>query len=208
MPPILILANLLLIVLWCIFISNWTPIFFINYLLFFLPFSFSLYFILYYFSSYLILILYTSLLILYFTFFIPFFTYALLCIASTPNFLSLHWSNSQLLMVLPILPQNIFLSEDNLPSTLLSYTSLNLLTPLLILVHLLLIVGLQGRVIFVGVGLFPGLCGFLLAALAQQHTRIGGQSDPQSTNWGKNPPKNDPTTTKTHLHPESKYKWH
>ena len=49
---------------------------------------------------------------------------------------------------------------------------------------MLLIVGLGVEgVILAHVGLFPGFCGFLLAAPVQQHTRRGGQSDPQSTNW-------------------------
>ena len=52
--------------------------------------------------------------------------------------------------------------------------------PLLILVHLLLIVGLWVGDIFVGVGLFPGLCGFVLAAPKEQPTTHGGWSDPQS----------------------------
>ena len=75
----------------------------------------------------------------------------------------------------------IFLSVGHLRSTLLSYKSLNLFTPLLIPVHVLLIVGLWRGVIFASVVFFPGLCGFVLAAPAQQHTRCGGWSDPQST---------------------------
>ena len=65
--------------------------------------------------------------------------------------------------------------------SLLSYNSLNLFTPLLIPPHLLLILGLQGGDIFADVGLFSGLCGFLLEAPAHKHTRRGGQSDPRST---------------------------
>ena len=52
-----------------------------------------------------------------------------------------------------------------------------------ILVHLQLTVGLWAGDIFADMGFFPGLCGFVLAAPAQQHTRHGGQSDPQSTSW-------------------------
>ena len=55
---------------------------------------------------------------------------------------------------------------------------------------------------------FPGLCGFVLAAPAQQHTRRGGWSDARQPAGGKNEPQNDPTTIKTQLHPESQYKWH
>ena len=61
--------------------------------------------------------------------------------------------------------------------SVLSYNSIHLFTLLLTLVHLLLIVGLQEEVIFPGVGLSPGLCDFVLAAPAQQHTRCGGQSE-------------------------------
>ena len=57
----------------------------------------------------------------------------------------------------------ISLSVGHLISTLFSYNTLNLVTPLLILVHLLLIVRLRERVIFVGAGLFLGLLGFVLA---------------------------------------------
>ena len=46
--------------------------------------------------------------------------------------------------------------------------SLNLFT----VVHLLLTVELWMGVIFMGVGLFPGLCGFVLAAPAQQHIKM------------------------------------
>ena len=55
-----------------------------------------------------------------------------------------------------------------------------------------------GGVIFAGLGLFPGLCGYVLSAPAQQHTRCGGQSDSQATG-GKDLAKNDPTTTTTQL---------
>ena len=48
---------------------------------------------------------------------------------------------------------------------------------------MLLIVGLWVGVIFVGVGLFYGLCGFVLAAPAQQHIGHGGYSVPQSSSW-------------------------
>ena len=54
--------------------------------------------------------------------------------------------------------------------SLLSYNSLNLFIPVLILVHLLLIlliVGLRVGVIFPGVGLFLRLCDFVWAAPAQ-----------------------------------------
>ena len=90
--------------------------------------------------------------------------------------------------------------------SLLSYNSLNGFILLLILVHLLLIVGLLmwGRDIFADVGLLPGFCGFVLAAPAQQHTRRGGQCDPQSTSRREGrAPKDDPTIIKTQLHSES-----
>ena len=35
-----------------------------------------------------------------------------------------------------------------------------------------------GGVIFVGVGLFPGICGFVLEVTAQQQRRCEGLSDP------------------------------
>ena len=93
-------------------------------------------------------------------------------------------------MLFPLTSQKlIFLSIGHLKFTFLYYDSLTLLTPLLILVHLLLIVGLEVQVIFEGEGLFPGHCGFVLAAPAQQHTRCGGQSDTQSTSWREGPTK-------------------
>ena len=61
---------------------------------------------------------------------------------------------------------------------LLSYNSLNIFIPLLMLDHLLLIVGLQKRVDCVGVGFSTGLGGFVVAAPAQQHKRYSGLSDP------------------------------
>ena len=70
---------------------------------------------------------------------------------------------------------------------------------------MLLIVELQVGVIFGGVGLFPWLCGFVLAAPAQQHTRHGGWSDPQSTSWREGPTKKD-QTIETQLHTESQHK--
>ena len=60
-------------------------------------------------------------------------------------------------------------------------------------------------VIFDGVGLFPQLFVFVLAAPVQQCTRHYGQSDSQPVG-GKGPPKNDPTMTKTQLQPESPHK--
>ena len=49
-----------------------------------------------------------------------------------------------------------------------------------------------GQVIFAGVGLFPGLCGFVLAAPAQQRTRRGGRNAPQSASWREGPTKERP----------------
>ena len=46
----------------------------------------------------------------------------------------------------------------------LSNNSLNVFTPLLILAHLLVIVGLWGNLILVGVSFSPGFCGFALAS--------------------------------------------
>ena len=58
------------------------------------------------------------------------------------------------------------------------------------MVHLLLIVGLQGGGdIFADVGLFRWLCGFVLVAPAQQHTRYDGRRDPQSISWREGPTK-------------------
>ena len=42
------------------------------------------------------------------------------------------------------------------------------------------------------VGLFPRLCSFVLAVTVQQHTRRGGQSDPQSTSQRGGPTKEQP----------------
>ena len=74
-------------------------------------------------------------------------------------------SDSLLLLVLLFVPyQNHFSFIGHLILTLFSYNSLNHFTPLLILVHLLFIVGLQIGVIFEGVSLFSELCDFDLAA--------------------------------------------
>ena len=66
--------------------------------------------------------------------------------------------------------------------SLLSYNSLNLFIPLLILVHLLLIVGLGGvGDKFVDVGLFTGLCSFVLEApVNNTQDMVGIVTDPQS----------------------------
>ena len=58
------------------------------------------------------------------------------------------------------------------------------------------------------VGLFLGLFGFVLAAPAQQHIRRGGWCDFSQPAGRKDPPKDDPTATKTQLKPERPYKWH
>ena len=50
-----------------------------------------------------------------------------------------------------------------------------------------------GGDIFADVCLFPGLCGFLLAAPGQQQTRCGGWSDPQLTSWREGPTKERPS---------------
>ena len=68
--------------------------------------------------------------------------------------------------------------------------------------------GVVGAIIFVGMGLFPGLCSVILAAQAQQHTRHDGQSDFQSTSCREGPPKNNSRIIKTQLHPARKHKWH
>ena len=44
-------------------------------------------------------------------------------------------------------------------------------------------------VIFVGVGLFPRLFGFVVPAHVQQHTRCGGWSDPHSAYQMEGPTK-------------------
>ena len=61
--------------------------------------------------------------------------------------------------------------------------------------------GLWGGIVFVGVDLFPGLCGFFLAAHKTQW-----QSGPQSTSWREGPTKELPTTMKTQLHTENQHK--
>ena len=82
----------------------------------------------------------------------------------------------------PLYPLKIIsLSVGHLISILLCYNSFNLITPLLILVHVLLTVGLWGGVIFGCMDLLLGLCSFVQAAPAQQHKRCGGWTDPQST---------------------------
>ena len=43
--------------------------------------------------------------------------------------------------------------------------------------------GITRGVVFVDVGLFPGLCGFVLVVPPQQNTRCVGQSDPQLISW-------------------------
>ena len=74
---------------------------------------------------------------------------------------------------------------------------------------MLLILRLQSGDIFADMCLIPGLCASLLAAPAQQHRRHGGQSNSQVMSWelGSNK-KNDPTTNKTQLQPESQHKHH
>ena len=61
---------------------------------------------------------------------------------------------------------------------------------------MLFILGFQEGVIFAGVGLFPGLCGFVLAAPAQLHTKHGGRTHPQSTSWREDTPKKDQQQSK------------
>ena len=90
-------------------------------------------------------------------------------IAPTPN--SYYCSSLHPLKV-------ISLSVGQPISTIFSYNSLNLIIPLLILVHLLLIVGLLRESYICGFGFVLGLCGFIQAASAQQHTRCGVQRDP------------------------------
>ena len=130
--------------------------------------------------------LYASLLLLHSAFFILFLIYDV-------NFtFSLHCSDSQLLLVfLTLLSQN-HSSFSRSFYIRFPYNSLNLFTPLLILVHLLLIIGLRGVVIFAVVGLPPELCAFVVAAPAQQHTRRVGWSSPQSTSWRERPTKEQP----------------
>ena len=106
------------------------------------------------------LILYAFLLLHHSTFIITFFIYDVnftfsLCIPPIPYFIS------TLLVLLPLPSQNYFLSVDHLIFALLSYNSLNTFTPVLILVHLLLIVELWVGVSFADMGLFPGLCNYI-----------------------------------------------
>ena len=82
---------------------------------------------------------------------------------------------------------------------------------MLISVHLLLIVGLLGGVIFVCGGLFAGLCSFLLVTYSipdySIQDLVGGVTLSQPAG-GKDPPKKDPTTNKTQLHPQNQHKRH
>ena len=61
--------------------------------------------------------------------------------------------------------------------------------------------------IFVGVGLFPGQFGFVLAAPAQQNTRQGGQSESQSDSWREGPTKGQPNNNQNTV-TENPHKWH
>ena len=82
-------------------------------------------------------------------------------------------------------------------SILLSYNSLNLFTPLLMFSHQVLIVWLWVAVSFAGVGLFPELCGFVLAAPAQLCTGHGEQCDSLSISGRKDSPNIDPPKPNT-----------
>ena len=101
-------------------------------------------------------------------------------------------------MLLSLSSQNHFSFSRSSQSYSPFLYRLNLFTPLLILVHLLLTVGLWEGVVFGGVGLFPGLCGFGQAEPMQQHTRRhGGLSDPQSTSWREGLTKERPNNNQT-----------
>ena len=135
---------MLMIVLWWIFLSNLACIFLL--FIYFFPF---LLLSLSHFNFILCLnkILCALILILHSTFFIPFFIHEVnftfyLHIAATHN--SYLCSFFYPLKI-------IFLSVGHLIFTLLSYNSLNLFTPLLILVHLLLMVGLRWGELFLQV---------------------------------------------------------
>ena len=101
----------------------------------------------------------------------------------------------------------ISLSVGLLISTLFSYNSLNLITPLLILVHQLLIVGLCGEGYICG-------CGFVLldsVGLFRQQLHnstqdVVGEVTFSQPVTGKDPRKNDPATIKTQLHPKTSIK--
>ena len=64
----------------------------------------------------------------------------------------------------------------------------------------------RGGVIFADVGLFPGLCGFVLAVPQKNIQDVVGGVTLSQPAGGKHPPKNGPTTIKTQLHPESQHK--
>ena len=49
--------------------------------------------------------------------------------------------------------------------------------------------GLPEGDIFAVVVMFPWVCGFVLVAAVQQHTRCGRQSDLRSTSWREGPTK-------------------
>ena len=111
-------------------------------------------------------------------------------IAPTPN--SYQCSSLYLLKI-------ISFSVGHLMSTLFSYTSLNLITHLSILLHQLMIVGLWGIVIFANVGLFWGS-----VVLFRQHQQnstqdVVGELTLSQPAARKDPRKNDPTTIKTQL---------
>ena len=123
-------------------------------------------------------------------------------------FLSSHCSDSQFLLVLLPLPSQSHFWVSHLIFALCSYDSLNLSTPLLILVHLPLILRLQGEVF-----LWMWVCslGFVLLFWQHLHNSIQdmvGRVTLSQPAAGKNTPKNDPTTIKTQIQPESQHKWH
>ena len=112
-------------------------------------------------------------------------------------FLSSHYSDSQSYQCSPLQPiKTSFLSVGHLIYALLSYYCLNL-SHSLVIVHLLLIVGLQEGVIFVGVGLFPEPVVFFRQHLYNSIQDVVGRVILNQPAGGKDPPKNDPTTIKT-----------
>ena len=120
-------------------------------------------------------------------------------IAPTPN--SYYCSSLHPLKV-------ISLSVGQPISTIFSYNSLNLITPLLILVHQLLIgdcgVGLYLRVWVC----FLGSVVLFRQCLHNSTKDMVGKVTLSQSVAGKEPQKNDPKTTKAQLHTENQHKRH
>ena len=64
----------------------------------------------------------------------------------------------------------------------------------------------RGGVIFADVGLFPGLCGFVLAVPQKNIQDVVGVVTLSQPTEGKDLPKKNPTTIKTQGHIENQHK--